>query len=116
LCAPFCFVEHVGVDEDIVLGDFGQERGDVADAAHIGSQVVDFINVARDCETVFPDAQIADLEIVGRGLFVFGHLDVGAAHPVAIFFQPLDQVVADEPARSGHKNSFLICHCDLLPR
>ena len=46
------------VDQNVVLRDIGQKRRDVADAAHVGREVVDLVDALRGRKAVLPDAQI----------------------------------------------------------
>src|SRR5215469_6266385 len=95
-------LQHVRIDEDVVARDIGVIGGDVADAPHVGGQIVNLIYFAARRQTVFEDSQIGDLEVIGRAVLVFGLLEVGAAYPAAIMLKTLYQMVADKATRPGH--------------
>ncbi len=82
--------EHVRVDQDVVFRDIGQERGDVANPAHIGRQVVDLIDVLCGSQAALPHPQVQNLKVVrGRG-FVLRVFQIHPTHPMTISLQTLD--------------------------
>ena len=95
----------MGVDEDIVARDIGEAGSDVANASHISGEVVDVIDATRRLQAVGPMPQVEQLEIVSRGWLELWLFDVGAAYPVALQLQSLNQVVADEPSGPGNENT-----------
>ncbi len=73
------------VDEDIVAADIGVIRGNVADAAHVGREVIHFVDASpRGQKTIVGLAQIEDLEFVRGARLVFRILDIHPAHPIAV--------------------------------
>ena len=85
--------------------------GDVADAAHVGREVVNFVNAAaRGQQAIFNLAQVENFHLVGGAGFVFRKFEVGAAHPVAVPLQTFNQVVADETSRAGYEYPLLLGH------
>ena len=103
------------IDEDIVAADVGMIGRDVTDAAHVGREVVDLIDAAAGGQqAVFNLAQVENFHLVGGAGFVLRHLDVGAAHPVAVLLQTFNQVVADESSRTGYEYPLLLGHSDLV--
>ena len=86
---------------------------DVSRAAHIGGELVDFVEslstTARQTRLI---AQVADDEVVGLGFGVFVEFEIDAAHPESFALQSFDQVAADEAAGSAHNCSLL----HLIPR
>src|SRR5579872_1011545 len=108
-------LEHVRVDENVVLGDIGQERRDVTDAAHIGREVVDLIDPLGRREAVFPHAQVQNLEVISSRGFVLGMLNVDPTYPVAIRLQTLDEMMTDETTCPSYQNTSLVCHCVYSP-
>ncbi len=73
--------------------------GDIANAAHVGSEVIHFIDCApRGQQTVVRFSQVEKLELVGGTDLVLRRLNVRTPHPMAIRLQPFDQVVADKAA------------------
>ncbi len=107
--------EHVRVDQNVVFRDIGQERGDVADAAHVGRQVVNLIDVLCGSQAVFPDSQIENLKIVCCRSFVLGVFHIYPAHPMTICLQPFYKMMTDEPTCTRYQNPRFICHLRLLP-
>jgi hypothetical protein len=57
----------VRVDEHVVAGDVGVERGDVADPTHIGGQLVHLVYPRASRGTCLRVPQIGDHEIVRIG-------------------------------------------------
>ena len=102
--------EHVRVDQDVVLRDVGEERGDVADAAHVGGEVVDLIDVASGGQAVFPHPQVQNLKIVGSGLLILRLLDIDPTHPMTIGLQLLDQMMTNEPTGASYQNPSFVSH------
>ena len=50
--------------------------------------------------TNYPEAQVEELKFIRCGRLEFGLFDVDAAHPIALGFQALYQMVADEASGS----------------
>src|SRR5581483_749791 len=95
--------QHLRIDENIVAADIGMERGDVADSAHVGGKVVNLIDAAT-CgkQAVLVLAQIENLKLIAGAGFILGILDIGPPDPMAIRFQPFDQMMSDETARARY--------------
>ena len=103
--------EHVRVDEDVVAADVGVIGGDVADAAHVGSEVVDLVDAAagrQQALVVFAQIRISNSS--AAACFVLRLLDVDSAHPVAVLLQTTHQMMTDEATRSSYQDSFLRTH------
>lgn len=94
-------VEHVRVDEDVVVRDVSELRGYIADTAHVGGKVVHLMDAAGGLQSVMPEAQVEQLEFVGRGGLKFGLFDIDAAHPIALCLEALHEMMADETSGSG---------------
>src|SRR5579863_1215207 len=107
--------EHVRVDQNVVFRNIGQERRDVADAAHICSEVIDLVHALCGSQAVFPHAQVQNLKVVGSRGFVLGMLNIDPAYPVAILLQTLDEVMTNESTRPSYQNPSLFCHCFYSP-
>src|SRR5207302_696061 len=103
-------LEHVSVDQNVVLRDVGQECGDVTDSAHVGRQVVDLIDIARGFQTVLPDAQVKLPKIVGCRLLILRLFNIHAANPVAIGLQPINEMMTNESTGTSYQNSSLASH------
>ncbi len=69
---------------------------DVSSSAHIGSELIHFVNPFDGELRNLLVAQIADNELVGLGFGVFVPLDVDAPDPKAFRLQSLHKVAADE--------------------
>jgi hypothetical protein len=86
----------MGIDEGIVDGDFRMEMTDVPDAAHVGGEMVDLVNVLRDPYAIVVIAQVRDNELVGGCLFELRTFDVGPTHAVALPDKIFNQMVPNE--------------------
>ena len=103
--------EHVRIDEDVVAADVGMIGGDVANAAHVGREVVNLVDAAaRGQQAHVLLAQVRDLEFVGSAGFVFRILDVDSANPVAFLLKTTHQMMTDKSTRSSYQDSFLRTH------
>src|SRR5258708_37466200 len=90
-------MKHVGGDEDVVAADAGEIRSNVDDAAHVGSEVIDFVDAAA-CgkQALIKFAAILNLEFVGWTGFVLRSLNIDTADPVTIGFQTADQMMPNK--------------------
>ena len=89
---------------------------DVAHAPHVRGERVHLIDSARRLQALVEASQVTDLEFVGIDLGVLGQLQIDSAHDVALRLQEGDEVVADEPACTGHQHSRPVrVHTRLLP-
>src|SRR3990172_1442271 len=79
--------------------------GDVANAAHVGREMVDFIDAAGHRLAVFPAAQINPKELVGGRWLETGRHEVRPPHPISSGHQVPGQVVSDEARGSRHENT-----------
>src|SRR6202034_3912856 len=101
-------LEHMGIDQNVIASDVGEGRSDIADSAHIGSQIVNLIHSSAGGEpAVLRPAEIQDLERIARGTFVFRILDVHPSDPMPVGFETLHQVVPNEASGAGYQYSFL---------
>ena len=103
-------LQHVGVDQDVVARNVCQAGGDVADAAHVGGQVVHLVDLSRGQQGIVPVAQVEQLEFIRCRLFVLGQLDVHAADPVSVGPEALDQMVPDESTGACNQDASLRLH------
>jgi len=88
---------------------------DVAGAAHVGSQLINFIESLVDrAADVVGVTQIGDDEIIGLGFGVLIELQVDSAHPEAFPLQSFDQMAADKAAGAGDKNPGFTLHYEPL--
>src|SRR5271163_2789292 len=82
----------------------------VTRSAHIRCQLIDFIKATIDrLASNIEFAEIANDKIVSLCLTKARKFQVDAAHPKSLAFQPLDQVTADEPARTAYQCLFHSC-------
>src|ERR1044072_9099570 len=86
------------IDERVVANDDGLVRFDEADAAHVRGEAVDLVDAFSCLQTVVCDRHIEQMKLVRRGWFVFGFLDVDAAHPVTAINKILRQMMTDKTA------------------
>jgi hypothetical protein len=100
----------MSIDERIVDSDVRMRRADVADTTHVGSEVIDFIDVFGRPYAFGIIPKIRDDEFVSVRCFVFRSFDVDTAHDVSTFDEILDEMVADKSARTGNQNRRLISH------
>ena len=77
-------LQHMSVDEYVVTCDVRQFCRDIADASHVGGQIVDPIDMIGSLQGIVPEAEIEKLKIIGRRGFKLRLLDVDAAHPIAL--------------------------------
>src|ERR1051326_2240452 len=98
-----CGLEHVDVDQHVVVHDHSLVMLDEADAAHVGGEVVNLVDAAGRLEAVAPATQVEQLELVGARSFVFGKFDIDAADPVSAVLQVAHQVVSNEATRTSHQ-------------
>lgn len=103
-------VQHVQVDGRRVVHDVGVVLAgeDVACAAHVGGQLVDFVEAAVDDradDRLF--AQVAHDEIVGLGFGMFIEFQVNAADPEPLALQALHKVAADESTGPANQSCLL---------
>jgi hypothetical protein len=93
----------MGIDQNVIATDVGVIRGNVANAAHVGGEIVDLIDSpARSQEAVLGLTQIQDFEVIAGRNFIFWVLNVNAADPMAVRFETLYQVVPNEAAGPRH--------------
>ena len=97
-------MHHVGVV---------QSGKDVAGAAHVGGELIDFVDAIDDIGNEVWIAQVAYNELVGRRGGKVMNLEVDGANPVPFRFQTLDQVSADEPTGTVDEDSL---HSHSLPQ
>ncbi len=86
------------------------EGGDVAYASHVGCEVIDLINAFGRPSALLVVAQVRYDEFIGRRLFVFGTLDVDAAHEMSTSDQILDEMMPDEPACARDQDRSVFWH------
>ena len=91
----------MSVDEYVVAGDVGELGRDVADAAHVGSEIVDLSHVTGGLQSIVPEAEIEEFEFIGRAGLEFRLFDVDTANPVAVCLELFHQMMTNEAARSG---------------
>src|SRR5262249_38842933 len=89
------------VDQRVVVKDLRVMRGDEAHPAHIGGQGIDFLDAASGLQASVPSTQVEKLELVRRGGFILGILDIDAPHPMSLSFEVRHQVVPDESSGTG---------------
>jgi hypothetical protein len=78
----------------------------VTGAAHVGGELVDFIDALEDLAGEALIAKIAENKFVGGRLGEFMAFDIDGAYPEALLFQPFYQVSPDKSAGSVDQNSF----------
>src|SRR3984957_10206756 len=79
-------------------------REDVTGAAHVGGELVDFVEFAiDDGRTNGLLAQIAHDEIVGFGFRELRKFEIDAADPEAFALKPFNDVAGDETAGAADK-------------
>ena len=97
-------MHHVGI---VLAGE------DVAGAAHVGGELIDFIEFPIDHRRAdILLAQIADDEIIGLRLGEFRIFQVDAADPEAFAFQTLHHVAGDKAAGAANQ---CLSHVDERP-
>ena len=79
---------------------------DVAGAAHVSGELIDFVDVLDHGASEILVAQIAENELVGVCGAVFMLFDIDATDPKAFGFESFDEVAADEATGAVHENSF----------
>src|SRR5271165_4175144 len=105
-------LQHVSVNQDIVAGDLGKLRGNVADTSHVGCEVVNLVHLARGLQRVVPETKIEKLEFVGCGGFEFWFFYVNAADPIVLRLQPLYQMMTNEATGSGDQDTSYWFHVE----
>src|SRR5579863_6565776 len=104
-------VEHVRIDQDVVLADRSVISSDVTDPAHVGGKVINLIDAATGGEqAIVSFAQIQNFEFVGRAGFVFRMFYIHAAYPVPVGFQTTNQMMTDESSRSRDQQTLPRVH------
>ena len=110
-------LEHVEIDARRIVHHVGIVFAgeDVAGAAHIGRQLIDFVEPAVDhvAHEIWI-AKIADHEIISLGLAEAWKFQIDASDPEALPFEPPHQVVTDEatcPADQGRLANATGLHC-----
>jgi hypothetical protein len=94
----------MSIDQRVVEGDACVRGRDVADAAHVGGEVIHLIHAFGCCDAVIIDAQIQLKKFVGGRGLKFRKLDVGTTNKIAFAYEFLDEMVADEPTCSGNEH------------
>ena len=78
------------IDEDTVVHDFALGRMDETHPAHIGSQLIHFVEFTlgkRQClDTVFLFSQVQNQKIIGSSLLKFMRFLVDATNLIALIF------------------------------
>jgi hypothetical protein len=87
--------------------------GDVANAAHVGGQVIYVIDVRGCFQAVLPAAQVEKGKFVGRAGLKFGGLEIDAPDPKTFIFQPPDEVVPNKATRAGYQDPGFSRHAEL---
>src|SRR6266536_2179413 len=105
-----CRLQHVRVDQQVVVDDGRLVALDVADAAHVGGQVVDLVRPLGGLQARRAAAQVQEAEVGRPRRLELGELQVDAADPVAEAGQVAGQVVADEAPCPGHQHGGLLRH------
>ena len=91
-------VHHVGI---VFTGE------DVAGSAHVGRELIDFIEPAVDhVSHEVRITKIADHEVIGFSLAETWELEIGASDPEAFPLEPPDQMMTDEAARPADQRDF----------
>ena len=91
------------VDQHIVVHDHGFVVLDVADAAHVGGEIVDFgaSRAPQRSLALLPPPQIQQLELVGRRRAELRVFEIDAPDPISIGLERGDEVVANESTGTG---------------
>src|SRR5204863_8389177 len=100
--APRC-LDRVHVDHRVVAHDHGLVGLDEADSAHVGCERVDFFHAGGGFEAVRRFPEVEHAEVVRCRSFVFGPLDIDAAHPVTAVDEILGEMMPDESTCSGNQ-------------
>ena len=93
----------VQVDECVVVQYARMVARDEAHAAHICRECVDMLDTACCLEALSPAPEVENLILVRIGRSEFWLLEVNAADPVSLLFEPGDEVVPDESTGSRDK-------------
>ena len=97
-------MRHVDIDQGAVAHDLALGRVDETHAAHVGGQLIDFVDLPAGnrqrglAVSRFAEVQLQELIGGGGGKLVL--LDVHPADPIPLALQFLDQVAADEATRT----------------
>ncbi len=100
----------MNIDERVVQSDARMRRADVADTSHVGSEVIDLVDILGHLQAFGMIPEVRDNELVGVGSLVFWRLDVSAAHDMSTLDEILDEMVPNKSARTGNQNRRLISH------
>src|SRR6266567_8330825 len=100
----------MSIDERIVDSNAGMRRGDVADTPHVGSQVIDLIDVPGHLQAFIIISEVRDHELVSIRCLVFRSFDVDTAHNVSAIDEIPDEMVPDEAACASHQNGRFHTH------
>src|SRR2546422_5422768 len=98
-------LEHMHVDQHVVVHNLGLVRLDEPDPAHVRGEIVDLRDTVRGPHAVLPAPQVEQLEFVGGTGLVLGRLEVHAAHPAALCNEALHEVMSDESASTGNQHT-----------
>jgi hypothetical protein len=81
---------------------------DVPRAAHVGGELIDFVDILDDGAGENLVAQVTEDEFVGVSRTVLMLFDVDATNSEAFRFQTFYEVAADKATSAIHENAF--CH------
>jgi hypothetical protein len=104
--------QRMNIDERIVQSDTRMRRADVADASHVGSEVINLVDILGHLQAFGMFPEVCDNKLVGVGPLVFWRLDVCAAHDMSTLDEILDEMVSNKSARTGNQNRRLISHAN----
>src|SRR5215475_9452243 len=105
----------MSINKDVVLGNLGVREADISDAAHVRGQAVNMVDLTTGCKkTVVVPPQVKNFELIRVGWFVVGILEVNATYPMALMFQTVYQVMADEASGPSYNSSQLLRHVFFL--
>ena len=81
-------------------------RENVSGSAHVGGELVDFVDAVDHglCKVLL--AEIADYEFVGGRFGMLVAFDVHGANPITFAFQPFHKMAADETAGAVYEYAF----------
>jgi len=110
-------LQHVHVDEHVVVHHHGLEPLDEADPPHVGRQVVHLGDAVACGHGVFRPAQVEQQELVGAARLELGGLDVHSPDPVPQGLEIRGEMMPDEAPRAGHEHfAYAPCHTTLRDR
>src|SRR5689334_2517589 len=98
-------LEHVDVDQHVVVHDHGLVVLDEADPAHVGGQVVDLGHPPGGLEGLLPAAQIEQPKLVRPAGLELGLLEIHSPNPEALRLEEVGQVVPDESPSAGDQDA-----------